>query len=1563
MMKALFVLLLFLPFCVSAGTFIVTSNADSGPGTLRDALQQALDNGSAVPDSIAFNLGATVAQRTISIKSLLPNLSSNLIIDGTSQPGAFMGLSNAKIIITPNGADNSITKLGYCFKLDSVANVSIYGLYFKGFCEFLQNGKIMQPAALIVNEIADIVFGKPDRGNIVAGSSYGFAKFYSAGLGGNISIQSNFFGVDTNGVTKIFANKTNTNLGGVQIAQAQNITVGGTSLAEGNLFAANAVGLSFVECGGVLNVGYNKFGTNPDETKFSYGQQAIFFASCPAKMHIHHNTFCGDGQFNADTGHVIFTNNFLGINRYKTVKFTGPGAYSGIAFYGSLGGATIGGNDTSLANTFAYGYAGVVNYETKGVSILKNSFYCHNNYSIDFDRWYTLPNKPFIYINTQQPNYVAGSARPKSLVELFYNDSCQKCEGQYFVARVFADGAGKWSYSGNLTSAIIATATNVDDSTTSGFSKVVIDTTKLKITNSSCGKNNGVIAGLKVLSGTQFHWEDNTGKVVGTDTVLRNLAPGQYRFVCSMAFSACQTETRLFAIVNENPALDTTNVKTSNPVCGKFVGAITNIKIISGQNLVEVWSDANGNAVCDSLNYRNAGNGSYKLTVTDTAGKCSVTAGPYVLVNQSGPTLLTDSVQITGANCTNADGSITNIGYKNGTGTIYTAWQDTKGNLVGNAFNLVNVPAGRYRLVFKDASACDTIFTNFYTVAKISTIAIDTSHVLVTPALCKGAFGGISGITTVNATIFNWVNVATGDTIGTTLSITHLPVGSYSLHVSSIGGCQAQTSPIKVSQAGFLTDTVVSANILDASCGLANGVITIQQFTRDSTLYSFQWVDSTTSTTVATYASAQGFAGGVYRLYATDTAGCRQQIFKAGIKQSGKPQIDTSAIKIVNSSCGKADGVIDGLKIIKGTQFYWQDAGGQTAGADTILSNVAAGRYKVVCAIANTTCRVETNFYTITDVNPKLDTTGFAITNPVCGHFIGSVVNLKIVSGQNLRWEWDDANGNIISNSLDLKNAGNGAYKFVLTDTIGQCSVAAGPFTLVNQSGPTVLTDSVTIGGEYCNQSDGFIKNIGYKNTTGNIYLAWQNANGQLISNNLNLLNVPSGRYRLIFKDESVCDTIITNYYTVADEGYISIDTSKMLVTPSSCKVANGTISGIATKNATIFNWVTLPSNDTVGNTLSITQLPPGNYKLLASNSHGCQMQTSQITIAQLGFLPDTVLAVAMLDATCNVNNGYIIIQKLTRDSAWYSFQWVDSATNTTISRYTSAKGLPPGVYKLLATDTAGCSQTLLSTSIVQLGKPQFNYTNMQILSDTCNQKIGAVLFNNTNPNGYVWKGYSTTGQQQAADSTGLTSLSAGKYYATITDKYNCTTTSDTFAVANVETNPPTPQADDQAIVLTTTAAIPINNFIPGKYYLYDTATATIPVSSSSTGLLVTPPVYYNKFFYIRYVQGDCASPLKPVWVRVYDSTLITVPNAFSPNGDGVNDTWHLQVRGTVVEYAATIFNRYGQAVYTSNDLTKAWDGTTNGKPLPVGTYYYIIRSKDNAGKSVQQSGYVVILR
>jgi len=94
----------------------------------------------------------------------------------------------------------------------------------------------------------------------------------------------------------------------------------------------------------------------------------------------------------------------------------------------------------------------------------------------------------------------------------------------------------------------------------------------------------------------------------------------------------------------------------------------------------------------------------------------------------------------------------------------------------------------------------------------------------------------------------------------------------------------------------------------------------------------------------------------------------------------------------------------------------------------------------------------------------------------------------------------------------------------------------------------------------------------------------------------------------------------------------------------------------------------------------------------------------------------------------------------------------------------------------------------------------------------------------------------------------------------------------------------------------------------------------------------------------------------------VFVSVLKTpnIPNTFSPNGDGVHDKWEIKYLNTYPGCTVEIYNRYGQLVFQSTGYNKAWDGTFKDKPLPAGTYYYIINPKN--GRK-QMSGFVDIIR
>ena len=141
---------------VLATTFTVTNNGDNGPGTLRDAIQKAATNGLGSTNVIVFNIAdQSQAGRTITLASILPLLSSNLTIDGTTQSGAPFGASNAKVIITssaPTGFD--------FFRMNSVSNIQIYGLWLKSVgtnnCFHFNYGSNLQ-------------FGAAGKGNLIQG--------------------------------------------------------------------------------------------------------------------------------------------------------------------------------------------------------------------------------------------------------------------------------------------------------------------------------------------------------------------------------------------------------------------------------------------------------------------------------------------------------------------------------------------------------------------------------------------------------------------------------------------------------------------------------------------------------------------------------------------------------------------------------------------------------------------------------------------------------------------------------------------------------------------------------------------------------------------------------------------------------------------------------------------------------------------------------------------------------------------------------------------------------------------------------------------------------------------------------------------------------------------------------------------------------------------------------------------------------------------------------------------------------------------------------------------------
>jgi gliding motility-associated-like protein len=121
-------------------------------------------------------------------------------------------------------------------------------------------------------------------------------------------------------------------------------------------------------------------------------------------------------------------------------------------------------------------------------------------------------------------------------------------------------------------------------------------------------------------------------------------------------------------------------------------------------------------------------------------------------------------------------------------------------------------------------------------------------------------------------------------------------------------------------------------------------------------------------------------------------------------------------------------------------------------------------------------------------------------------------------------------------------------------------------------------------------------------------------------------------------------------------------------------------------------------------------------------------------------------------------------------------------------------------------------------------------------------------------------------------------------------------------------------------------------------------------------------PCVYPTFdtTYILHVvsQQGCGESDSKVFIRVYNK--ISVPNAFSPNGDGINDFWEIKDLYTYPTADVSVFDRNGQIIFHSIGYGTPWDGTIHGKPIPIGTYYYIINLKNG---TPLRSGSVLVIR
>lgn len=117
---------------------------------------------------------------------------------------------------------------------------------------------------------------------------------------------------------------------------------------------------------------------------------------------------------------------------------------------------------------------------------------------------------------------------------------------------------------------------------------------------------------------------------------------------------------------------------------------------------------------------------------------------------------------------------------------------------------------------------------------------------------------------------------------------------------------------------------------------------------------------------------------------------------------------------------------------------------------------------------------------------------------------------------------------------------------------------------------------------------------------------------------------------------------------------------------------------------------------------------------------------------------------------------------------------------------------------------------------------------------------------------------------------------------------------------------------------------------------------------------------------YISFVEGNDTIEYvtdQPFTINISESKL-EIPNAFTPNGDGVNDVFKVKEGyQSIVSFEAAVFNRWGKKLYEWNKLDGGWDGRSGGSDVPDGAYYLVVKARGADGRNYNKKKVINLLR
>ncbi len=972
-LKFLIFLVLYLSFTnLYSQTYYVTSIADSGPGTLRQGL---LDASSVRNEAFTINFQLSGdptnnINRTIRLRSALPVVTSNTIIDGSSQNWQTLGASGAKIIIEPEFSNTTFSGLtiGQFSGITQTRGVAIYGLYLRNFANItnLQNVNLNQGSGIVIDYRANnITIGAPGKGNVIGGNINGIliqnsTAYPDPNAASKLQIQGNFIGLFYDGVT------ANTNVTGISASLYDcDLDVGGDNIGEGNLIAANRINVDIKRTSAFvnrfnINVINNKIGVDVTGKK-DFRQLPIFLSSSSLEiaglkvdavnttLYVRNNIIGGNrtlGLYIANSNFIV-TGNVIGTDVLGAVDL-GNGIGIQIATNGT---GTIGGTTSAETNLIANNNFGVETTSNKPVKITRNSMFCNKTFGIGK----TLNIfQPTIQILKKRAGYVSGKATPNAEVELFFTQNCNGiCEGKTYIATVQAGSDGRWEYNGAVAGNVTATASLLN-ATTSPFSTAELLPNEAIVDPVTCS-SNGSITVPDEREGFTFSWvrieTDGTRFPKGNNQNISNLDVGTYEITID---DGCKSFSTIFIVKDQK--LTKPTIKPPVTACGQTTFSFL-AEVLRGKGTLRYawYSSANPTTILSTSNPANLPEGNYFVTVTDEAG-CSLNSDPMQSIRKPQPKITTQA-RSTAAACGKANGSLKGIVLADVTGTPTFSWfkhdprTDAIGAEIANTIDLVDVEGGSYSIFIYDQGQCSPVVQR-YSISIYNTVAITSAT--ITPARCGLNNGMINSPSIVDADYYEWKDAA-GNSLkkgvystGMQIGLTDLTAGTYTLIASNtLYTCTiSREFVVKAVIPELFTFSEIKNN---TTCELLNGSIVLN-YTSTQTPTRFEWRDESGTVISGTSKEIKNLPAGNYTLYTWDINNCQSVYGPFIINATPKLTITPDSGIPSQDGCGLKRGAVKGIQVVGGVPTYeykWINEAGQAVQFTLDLIGVGAGKYRL----------------------------------------------------------------------------------------------------------------------------------------------------------------------------------------------------------------------------------------------------------------------------------------------------------------------------------------------------------------------------------------------------------------------------------------------------------------------------------------------------------------------------------------------------------------------------------------------------------------------------------------